>query len=69
MLKYHAERNWSNNFHELGNKYSLPLSDENTCNITYDAWKRMVNDWIKHVAFLSLTEMCSTNKKDLPFII
>ena len=23
----------------------------------------MVNEWIKHVAFLSLTEMCYTNKK------
>ena len=42
---------------------NLPLSDENVCNITYDAWKRIVNDLTKHVAFLSLTEMCSTNKK------
>ena len=63
MLKYQAERNWENNVHELRNKYNLPLSDENDCNVTYDTWKRTVNDRIKHVAFLSLTEMCSTNKK------
>ena len=63
MLKYQAERNWANNVHELRSKYSLPLSDKNVCNITYDTWKRMVNDQIKCVAFLSLTEMCSTNKK------
>ena len=31
--------------------------------ITYDTWKRMVNDRIKSVAFLSLTEMCTTDKK------
>ena len=42
---------------------SLPLSDKNVCNITYDTRKRRVNDRIKRVAFLSLTEMCSTNKK------
>ena len=44
-------------------RYNLPLSDENVCNITYDTWKRIVNDRIKHVAFRSLAEMCSTNKK------
>ena len=63
MLNYQAERNWVNNVHELRSKYNLPLSDENVCNITYDTWKKIVNDRIKHVAFLSLTEMCSTNKK------
>ena len=63
MLKYQAERNWANNIHELHSKYSLPLSDENVCNITYDTWKRMVNDRIKCVEFLSQTEMCSTDKK------
>ena len=63
MLKYQAERNWENNVHELHSKYSLPLSDENVGNITYDTWKGMVNDRIKWVAFLSLTEMCSANKK------
>ena len=62
MLKYQAERNWANNVHELRSKYNLPLSDENVCNVTYDTWKRIV-DRIKHVAFLSLTEMCSTNTK------
>ena len=63
MLKYQAERNWANNVHELRSKYSLPLSDKNVCNITYDTLKRTVNYRIKRVAFLSLTEMCSTNKK------
>ena len=63
MLKYQAERNWENNVHELRCKYSLPLSDENDGNITYDTWKGMVNDRIKRVPFLSLTEMCSANKK------
>ena len=63
MLKYQAERKWANNVLELRSKCSLPLSDENVCNITYDTWKRMVNDRIKRVAFLSLTEMCSTIKK------
>ena len=63
MLKYQAERNWANNVHELRSKYNLPLSNANVCNITYDTWKRIVNGRIKHVAFLSLTEMCSTNKK------
>ena len=63
MLKYQAERNWENNVHELRSKYNLPLSDKNVCNVTYDTWKRIVNDRIKHVAFLSLTEMCSSNKK------
>ena len=63
MLKYQAERNWANNVHELRSKNSLLLSDENVCNITYDTWKVMVNEQIKHVAFLSRTEMCSTNKK------
>ena len=64
MLKYQAERNWENNVHELRSKYNLPLSDENVCNLTYDTWKRMVNDRIKRVvAFLSLTAMCSTDKK------
>ena len=24
MLKYHAERNWTNNVHELRSKYNLP---------------------------------------------
>ena len=69
MLKYQAEGNWKNNVHELRGKYNLPLSDENVCNITYDTWKRMVNDRIKRVAFLSLTEMCSADKKTLLFII
>ena len=59
MLKYQAEGNWRNNVHELRSKHNLPLSDENVCNITYDTWERIVNDRIKHVAFLSLTEMCS----------
>ena len=63
MLKYQAERNWENNVHELRSKYNLPLSDENVCNITYDTWNRIVNDRIKHVAFLALIEMCSTNKR------
>ena len=63
MLKYQAERNWANNVYELRRKYNLPLSDENVCNVTYDTWKRIVNNRIKHVAFLSPTEMCSTNKK------
>ena len=54
MLNYRAERNWANNVHELRSKYSLPLIDENVCNITYDTWKRMVKDRIKRVAFLSL---------------
>ena len=54
MLKYQAQRNWANNVHELHSKYSLPLSDENVCNITCDTWKRMVNDPIKRMAFLSL---------------
>ena len=63
MLKYQAERNWANNVHELRSKYNLPLSDENVWNVTYDTWKRIVNDRIKHVAFLSLTEMCSADKK------
>ena len=62
ILKYQAERNSANNVHELRSKYNLPLSDENVCSITYDTWKRMVNDQIKRVAFLSITEMCSTNK-------
>ena len=62
MLKYQAERNWAN-IHELRSKYNLPLSDENVCNTTYDTWKRIVNDRIKHVAFLSLIEMSSTNKE------
>ena len=63
MLRYQAETNWANNVHELRSKYNLPLSDENVCYITYDTWKRIVNDRIKHVAFLSLTEIRSTNKK------
>ena len=63
MFKYQAERNWAKYVNELRSKYSLPLSDENVCNITYDTWKRMVNDRIERVRFLSLTEMCSTNKK------
>ena len=63
MLKYQAERNWANNVDELRSEYNLPLSNEDVCNITYDTWKRMVNDRIKRVAFLSLTEMCSINKK------
>ena len=63
MFKYQAERNWANIVDELRSKYNLPLSDENVCNITYDTWKRIVNDWIKHVAFLSLIEMHSINKK------
>ena len=46
--------NWANNIQVLRSKYNLPLSDENVCNITYDTWKRMVNDRIKRVAFLSL---------------
>ena len=54
MLKYQAERNWANNVHELRNKYNLLLSDENVCNITYDLWKRAVNDQIKREVFLSL---------------
>ena len=40
-LKYHVERNWANNVHELRGKYNLPLNDENICNITDDMWKRM----------------------------
>ena len=63
MLKYQAERNWANIAYELCSKYNLPLSDENVCNITYDTWKRIVDDQIKHVAFLSLVEMCSANKE------
>ena len=51
MLKYQDERNWANDVDELCNKYSLPLSDENICDITHDTWKRMVNDQIKRVAF------------------
>ena len=43
--------------------YSVPLSYENVCNMTYDTWKRIVNDRIKRVAFVSLTEKCSTDKK------
>ena len=67
MLKCQAERNWENNVHELHSKYNLSLSDENVCNITYDTWKRMVNDQIKRVAFPSLAKMCSTNKKTTAF--
>ena len=63
MLKYQAERNWTNNVYELCSKYNLPLSDENVCNVTYDTWKRIVDDRVKHVTFLSQTEMCSTNKR------
>ena len=67
MLKYQAERKWANNVHELRSKYNLPLSDENVCNITYDTWKRIANDRIKHVAFLPLAEMCSTDQKTYAF--
>ena len=63
MLKYQAERNWANNVHELRGKYNLPLNDENVCNLTYAMWKKMVHDRVKYVAFSSLTEMCSANKK------
>ena len=63
MLKYQAERNWANNVHELRGKYNLPLNDENVCNLTYATWKKMVHDRVKYVAFASLTEMCSANKK------
>ena len=44
-------------------KTSCVVCDDNVCNITYDTWEKMVNDRIKRVAFVSLTEMCSTNKK------
>ena len=40
MLKYQAERNWENSVHDLRSKYSVPLSDENVCNITYDTWRK-----------------------------
>ena len=63
MLKYQAERNWANNVHELRGKYNLPLNDENVCNLTYAMWKKMIHDRVKYVAFSSLTEMCSANKK------
>ena len=69
MLKYQAERNWANHVHKLCSKYNLPLNDENVCNITYAMWQRMIHDGIKRVAFLSLTEMCSTNKQVMFFII
>ena len=58
-----VKRNWANIVHELRSEYNLPLSDKNVCYTTYDTWKRIVNDRIKHVAFLSLIEMCSANKK------
>ena len=67
MLKYQAKRNWENNVYELRSKYNLPLSDENVCDITYDTWKRMVNDWIKHVTFLSLR--CAPQIKRSAFFI
>ena len=63
MLKYQAERNWASNVHELRGKYNLPLNDENICNLTYAIWKKMVHDRVKYVAFSSLTEMCSANKR------
>ena len=56
---------WANNVHELHSKYNLSLGDENVCNITYDTWKRMVNDQIKRVAFPSLAKMCSTSSSSL----
>ena len=62
-LKYQAEKNWADNVHELHGKYNLPLNDENVCNLTYAMCEKMVHDRVKYVAFFSLTEICSANKR------
>ena len=61
MLRYQPEKNWANNVHELCSEYILPLIDENVCNITYDTWKRMVNDRIKRVAFPTVFSFTNRN--------
>ena len=64
MLKYQAERNGANNFHEPRGKYNIPLNDENVCNLTYAMWKKWYMIGSVYVAlFSSLTDMCSANKK------
>ena len=50
-------------FFQNRSKYNLPLNDENVCNLIYATWEKMVHDRVKYVAFFSLTEMCSANKK------
>ena len=62
MLKYKAEKNRANNVHGLGGKYNLPLNDENVGTPNICHVEKTVHDRVKHVAFFSLTEMCSANK-------
>ena len=44
----------------LQENWSVPVAINN---LTYSMWKKFVPGWIKPVAFLSPTKMCSTNKK------
>ena len=60
MLTYQFEKNWGNNVHELRGKYNLPLNDENVCNLTCHV-EKMLHSLVKHLAFFSLTWMCSAS--------